>query len=164
MEINAAHLHLVVNHLPIFATLFAIPVLAWGIIANQPVLKKLALISFMIAGLSAVLAVQTGEGAEEVVESVPGVSEQVIHTHEEAAELAQWLAIGLGAAAIVAFFLVNRQHRYAASLMWVLLLFSLAVGSALVYTAYEGGKIMHPELSADRPSQTPNPDYEAEDE
>lgn len=155
MEINAAHIHLMVNHIPILATLFSIPILAWGIIANQPAVKKVALVGFIIAGLTAIIAVQSGERAEDIVESFPGVSEVVIHDHEEAAETAQLSTVILGVAAIAGLLMFNKQTRYSKHIVWFLLIYSLVVGSVLVYTAYLGGKIMHPELSGDGlPSQS----------
>ncbi|MFH5832660.1 hypothetical protein ACG2F4_15115 [Halalkalibaculum sp. DA3122] len=161
MDFNAAHIHLMVNHIPILATLFSIPILAWGIIANQPAIKKVALVGFIVAGLTAVVAVQSGERAEDIVESVPGVSEQAIHDHEEAAETAQWLAIVLGAVAVAAFVMTSKQIRYSKQIIWFLLIYSLAVGSMLGYTAYLGGKIMHPELTGDPP---PSQSMESEDD
>lgn len=151
MDINAAHLHLMINHVPILATFFSTAILVWGIAANQEAIKKVALIGFILAGLTAVIAVQSGEGAEDIVESVPGVSEDVIHEHEEAAETAQWLTIILGVTAIAGFFMMSRQARFTTLTLWLLLVYSLVVGSMLAYTAYLGGKIMHPELSGNPP-------------
>ena len=159
MELNGAHIHLMVNHIPILATLFSIPVLVWGIIANQPSIKKVALVGFIIAGLTAVIAVQSGNAAEEIVESMPGISEGFIEEHEEAAETAQWLAVVLGGLAITTFYVMRRQYRYAKYMVGLLLIYSVAVGAMLTYTAYLGGKIMHPELSGDRP---PSPYLEDE--
>ncbi|MCW9705713.1 hypothetical protein [Fodinibius salsisoli] len=154
MDINAAHLHLMVNHVPILATFFSMAILAWGMVVHQQAIKKVALVGFILAGLTAVIAVQSGERAEDIVESVPGVSEEVIHDHEEAAETAQWLTIILGVSAIVGLFMMSKQTRYSKHIIWFLLIYSLAVGSMLAYTAYLGGKIMHPELTNDGlPSQ-----------
>lgn len=163
MDINAAHLHLMVNHVPILATLFSTAILVWGIAANQQAIKKVALIGFILAGLTAVIAVQSGEGAEDIVESVPGVSEDVIHDHEEAAETAQWLTIILGVTAIAGFFMMSRQTRFSKLAIWFLLVYSLVVGSMLAYTAYLGGKIMHPELS-DAPPPSQGVDIEDQEE
>lgn len=147
MELNAAHIHLMVNHIPVLATLFSIPLLVWGMLTKQQAIKKVALVGFILAGLTVIVAVQSGESAEEIVESMPGVSEQVIHDHEEAAELAQWLTIILGIGGIGGFFLLSGKPKYAQQIMVVILLYSLIVGGMLVYTANLGGKIMHPELS-----------------
>lgn len=147
MEFNAAHIHLMVNHIPVLATLFSIPLFIWGMLRKQQTIKKVALVGFILAGLMVIVAVQSGESAEEIVESMPGVSEQLIHDHEEAAELAQWLTTILGVGAIGGFFLLSGNFKYSRQIMVVLLFYSLIVGGMLVYTANLGGKIMHPELS-----------------
>jgi len=154
MELNAAHIHLMVNHIPVLATLFSIPLLIWGMLTKQQAIKKVALVGFILAGLTVIVAVQSGESAEDIVESIPGVSEQVIHDHEEAAELAQWLTIILGIGAIGGFFLLSGNIKYARQIMVVLLFYSLIVGGMLIYTANLGGKIMHPELSDTTAVQT----------
>lgn len=154
MDLNAAHIHLMLNHIPVLATLFSIPLLIWGMVAQQQAIKKVALVGFIVAGLSVVAAVQSGEEAEDIVESLPGVSEQVIHDHEEAAELAQWLTIILGIGGIGGFFLLTGGLKYSRQIMLVLLVYSLIVGGMLIYTANLGGKIMHPELSDTTTVQT----------
>ena len=149
MDFNAAHIHLMVNHLPILATLFSIPILVWGIIANQQAIKKVALVGFIVAGLTAIVAVQSGESAEDIAESVPGVTEQAIHDHEEAAETTQWLAIILAVGAVTGYYLINKQNKYSKHVIWGLLIYSLVVGSMFIYTAYLGGNITHHELAGD---------------
>lgn len=160
---NAAHWHLVLNHIPVLATLFSIPILIWGMVANQPAIKKVALAGFIISALAVVAVVQSGEAAEDIAESVPGVIESTIHDHEEAAEITQWLTIILGAVSLFGFFMIGKMNKYSKQLIRILLVYSLVVGGMLVYTANLGGKIMHPELSntflPSQNGQTENEDH-----
>lgn len=161
MELNSAHLHLMFNHIPVLATLFSIPLLVWGILADQKIATKIALVGFILAGLSTILVVESGQRAEEIVESLPGVSEQIIEDHEHMAETTQWISIALGAISIFYFFAMERPINYKKLLVVALLVASLISGAMMAYTAYLGGKIMHPELSGDPPpSQQPGIELE----
>ena len=98
---NNAHLHLVVNHWPIIFPVVGVIVLLIGIFTKSEVSKRNAYIIFILGALSSVLAMATGEGAEEAVENLPGVAESLIKTHEEAAELFAGLSYVLGGAALL---------------------------------------------------------------
>jgi hypothetical protein len=83
---NNAHYHLVVNHLPIITPLLGALILLGGIILKNNTVRKTALLVFIFGSFTAFLAMYTGEGAEEVVEKIQGVSEDLIKNHEELAE------------------------------------------------------------------------------
>jgi len=106
--VNSAHLHLMVNHLPLFAALFSGVFLMVGLVRAQSALTKAGLVIAVVAGLGAFTAARTGEGAEEIVEELAGISEAAIEPHEEAAEAATLAAIGLGLFALAALLLPDR--------------------------------------------------------
>lgn len=143
---NGAYLHLIVNHIPVLLLLFSIPVLVWGLIRQNKEFIKLSLIGFIVVGIMAVVAVQTGESAEEVVEEIPTVSHDMIEAHEEAGEVAQWLAIALSLGGIGGLFLMKKENSMFKSYLWILMVFSLVTAGSFIYTASEGGKINHPEI------------------
>ena len=101
---NAAHLHLIVLHFPIAGAFLALPLLALALWRRgEAGTTYAAAIVLVIAAAGALVAVETGEGAEEVVEPLAGFSEPDLHEHEERGELALWVSIaagvlGLGAA------------------------------------------------------------------
>ena len=65
---NQAHLHLIVNHLPIVGSLFAAVLLAVGVFKASPVLTKAGLVAVLAAGLLCVPAQLTGEGAAAIAQ------------------------------------------------------------------------------------------------
>lgn len=144
---NAAHLHLVVNHLPVFAGLFGGLLLATGLLARKKLLADPGLVLAVIAALGAFLAVQTGERAEEVLEGYAGVSEATIHEHEEAAEIATAAAVVMGFLALTPLVLPGRA---AAPKRWAtvgaLTLTVLAFG-LVARAANLGGQVRHPEIA-----------------
>ena len=150
---NAAHYHLLINHVPILATFFSIAVMVWGIAAKSEAIKKVALVGFVVAGVFAIVAFQTGESAEDIVEDLPGVTHEMIEGHEESAGTAQWLTILLGVGGLAGLFMNSKSIKGLDKYLWLLLAYSLVVAASLGYTAYEGGQIRHTELR-ENPAET----------
>lgn len=164
---DAVHLHLIINHVPIFMTFVSIAVLLWGWIRSNNSIINLALVGFILAAVFSIVAVQSGEGAEEAVEHLAGVSEHLIHEHEEAAETANWIGILLGIAALGGLFI----QKYKASMLKLYLGFVLILGvisaGFYTYTGYEGGMIRHTEIRPDNTvqnTQTNAPETEEHEE
>jgi len=143
---NDAYLHLTINHFPIFSMLFGLLILGWGLWKKKDSIQKIAMVLFVLGAITSYIAVETGEGAEEVLEEyATSISHDAIHDHEEAAEIAMWFSLITGGLALVSLFVANYNLRYKNVLMGVLLVAALAAVGALIYTAYEGGQIRHPE-------------------
>ncbi len=143
---NNAHLHLLVNHVSLFAVFFGGAALAVAIFRKSPELKWSALGLFLLAGVFVWIASLTGEGAEELVEHLPGVEESLIHAHEEAGEWAQVATTILAALSAGFFFLVRARPRWAQKALWALLVVALWTSAVLARTAYLGGSIRHTEI------------------
>ena len=143
---NNTHLHLVVNHLPIIFPIVGIIILLIGVFIKSEVSKRNAYIVFILGALASVAAMATGEGAEEGVGHLAGVSESLIKTHEEAAELFARLSYVLGAVSLVA--LVSSFKNFTLSRFAPVAVGILAVVS--LYFAQEagrtGGEIRHTEI------------------
>lgn len=143
---NDAYLHLVINHLPVFSMLFGLLILIWGLIKSNTAIKKLAMVLFIVGAVGSYAAVETGEGAEDILEDfAPSISHDLIHDHEEAAEIAMWFSYVTGGLALLGIITTGKNLRYEKVLTGVLLIAALAAVGMLMYTAYEGGKIRHPE-------------------
>ena len=144
---NDAHLHLLFNHLPIVGSLIGLLILAAGIFFKQPMVRKTAFGVLVFSALVTLPAFFTGEGAEEIVEELPGISHNLIHEHEEAAELALWLSETLGILALIAFYLEHIQHKFSAMANFFTLIFSIGTFVSFAKTGNTGGEIHHPEIS-----------------
>ncbi|MGF2413625.1 MAG: hypothetical protein ACQUYJ_14940, partial [Ferruginibacter sp.] len=82
---SQVHLHLLITHLPVFGSILGAFVLGYGLWSKSSSTKMAAYFVFIISGIGAGIAYLTGEGAEEVVEEIQGVSESIIKLHEDAA-------------------------------------------------------------------------------
>ncbi|MBI5184869.1 MAG: hypothetical protein HZA01_03980 [Nitrospinae bacterium] len=142
---NAAHAHLLVNHLPVVGVLFAFLALVLSSIKKRDEMEWGALVLFVVVGIAVLPAYFSGEGAEKVVEHLPGVAEKLIENHEETAEAAAILTVITGLTALVGIFF--RQHR--TKVFLGLYLLSLITGGTLAYTAKLGGEIRHQEIRKD---------------
>lgn len=144
---NAAHLHLLINHLPILGSVFAIPLLMLALWRrSEPGTLYGAVLVLIVAAGGAVAADQTGEGAEEAVEDLPGVTESLIHQHEESAEVAVILALATAAVAIGATVLTARSGRVHPLATGILLSAALASSATMANVGWAGGQIRHTEV------------------
>jgi hypothetical protein len=146
---NGAHLHLLLNHMPILGSLFGLVLLLVAMVRRQPALVKAGLITLLIAAALAIPTNMTGEGAEEVVENYPGVTRALIHEHEEAAELAMWALELTGALALVSLLLLARGHARATLLTRLTLAGAFVSFGLMARAGNLGGQIMHPETRSD---------------
>src|SRR5512137_2579677 len=110
---NGAHLHLLINHIPVLGTIFGLALLALGVWKGSDELRKAAFGTFVIVALAAVATYLTGDPAEDVVKGLPGVSRPLISRHDDAAGIALAGAIVLGMLALAGliWFRGNRQIK-----------------------------------------------------
>jgi uncharacterized membrane protein len=144
---NGAHLHLVLNHVPVLGTIFGLALLGWGLFRRSDVLQRAALITCVVVALGAVPAYLTGEPAEDIIENIAPTVENAIEAHEEAA-LVSFIAVGvLGALALAALLLARTRFN---PTLAVYSAFATAVVTAalMAWTANLGGRIRHPELAS----------------
>ncbi|QXD15855.1 hypothetical protein GQ464_002585 [Rhodocaloribacter litoris] len=159
---NAAHLHLLVNHLPLFGILFGLPLLAFGWWRGRDGLVRLALIFFVVAGLGAAAAYFSGEEAEEIVEHLAGVSHEAVEAHEDAAYYAFLSAIVLGVLSLGALLAFRQDFpRWAAGVLSVL---ALGVFVLMARANNLGGQIRHPEIRDEQAAGARPPSYDEHDE
>lgn len=146
---NAAHLHLLVNHLPILGAFLSVPVLAvalWR--ARDRTAIGIAAMLLVLAAIGAGASLNTGEGAEEGVEGLPGVSEALIHEHEEKAELATGLSVVTALLALGALGLAVKRGEEGAprAVIGAVLLANLVTAGAMAGVGASGGVIRHTEI------------------
>lgn len=143
---NQAHLHLLLNHLPILGTLFGLLILVGGFLLKNDVVKRTALGLFVLSGVLAIPAYLTGEGAEEMVENLPSVTENLIEAHEDMANIFLWVVGALGLFSLATFYADIKSKKIASTLYAIT--FVAALGS-MVYAqrvGSSGGEIRHTEI------------------
>ena len=145
---NWAHVHLVLNHIPVLGTIFGLTLLGYAIIRRNDTLKKAALGTFVAIALLALPVYFTGEPAEEVVERAGGISKGMIEVHEEAALLSLIGVELLGLTALIALVTASRGRPVKTRATAAVLVLSLATTVLMARTANLGGQIHHQEIGA----------------
>ena len=141
------HLHLVLNHFPIIGTLIGTLFLLYGVIRKNQSLQNISIGCILAMALIAIPVFLTGEPAEENVENIPGISESVMETHEEAAELAFWVMEITGAISLISLIASKINKNAGQILIMVTLMASFISFGLMARTGYLGGKIRHSELN-----------------
>lgn len=161
---NAAHLHLALNHAPLFGLLFAVLALAWTLFRANATLGRAALVLLMLSGVLVLPIYLTGEEAEHVVEEQAGVSHDAIEVHEDAAFGAA-VAVGLLGLVALGLLVGFRRKPLPRSVTATVLVLTLAASAWIGYVANLGGQVSHPELRSDAAAQTlPAPGEAAHDD
>lgn len=160
---NSAHLHIILNHVPVIGIPFAAGLLLYGLLRKSEEVKKASLLAFVIIALLTIPTFLAGKAAEDMVEHLPGVSEQLIENHEGAALIGLIATLILGAVSLAGLVVSRRLARIARPLNILLLVLSLTVGGWLGRVANLGGKIRHPEIRGDAAVAAEEEEAETED-
>jgi beta-lactamase regulating signal transducer with metallopeptidase domain len=142
---SPVHMHLMLNHVPVVGAVFVLLLLALALGKRSSEIGKVAIGLTVAIGLLATVVFLTGEPAEEAVEHVAGVSETLIHQHEDAAGVALLVAGTLAVLGLATLWWYWRQQLPRA-VMHLALVAALALNAAMAWTAYLGGQIRHTEI------------------
>jgi uncharacterized membrane protein len=142
---TSVQLHLALTHVPVILSLVGLVMLVVAVLAKKASLKKTSFILIVIAGFATLPVFFSGEGAEEAVEHLPGVSEAIIERHEEVAKLAM-ISVAVGGMLALAALFTFRWALIARVLSLVVLVSTIFTAGLMVQTAHLGGKIRHTEL------------------
>ncbi len=141
------HIHLLITHLPIFGSILGALVLLHAIWSNSNSTKIASYNLFIISAIGAGIAFLTGEGAEEAVENIQGVSDNMVGSHEDFAMYALVSLILLGVVSMFAIYFSYKKLTLAKPASFVVLFISLISFGLVARTGYLGGQIRHTEIS-----------------
>ena len=142
---NGAHLHLILNHVPVFGLLFGLIILAVAQLRQNRDLAQTGMFALVAIAIITIPVYLTGEPAEEIVEHMPGFSEEILERHEWAALIAIFLTEIVGILALVGL-VVHRPPKEMPGWFLPTLLFLCLVAVGWVgWTSSIGGQISHEE-------------------
>ena len=149
---NVVHLHLVLNHSPLYTELFAFALLVIGLLARKQTLVTAGLVVAIIGALCAFAGGWTGEGSETILKNSPpiaGVDQKMIEPHAQAAGyfiIAAYVTAGLALISlIIGWRRAGGRFRWLDGLVALCVLVSFVAAGR---TALLGGRIHHPEVRA----------------
>jgi len=143
---NAANIHLYFNHFPIIGTIFCSLILICSRIWKNETVAKTGLYLFILTGLLAIPAFLSGEGAEDILESIGQKNESFIEHHEEIAETAFWVCEIATVLAIITLISIKRKMKFANLISMIVLLLGLVNAFLFYKVGNTGGDIRHTEV------------------
>ena len=150
---NQTHIHLLINHLPIFGSILGGLVLAHGLWTKSNQTKIAAYNVLIISAIGAVIAYLTGEAAEETVENIQGISKSMLDQHEDTSVFALVALIVLGVISLLGLFLTLKKSSFTKTIAVIALFISLISFGIIARTGYLGGQIRHTEINSANATQ-----------
>jgi uncharacterized membrane protein len=144
---NASQIHLALTHVPVILSVIGLVILIIALIRKNDTLTKTSFYIFLAAGLFALPVYFTGEGAEEVIEEFPGVSESVIGKHKQFASISLTIILICGVISLAALFLY-KYLQAARIIKYAVLIFAFGSAITMAQTAHLGGQIRHTEIAS----------------
>ena len=108
MELNPAHWHLIVNHIPLLGPFFLALLMTIGLVRRSREMIRVVLALTLLFPVATYIVTLTGEKAEHYVEDQTWFDEDRVHDHEERGEAALIASGVAGALALVALW-VSRK-------------------------------------------------------
>lgn len=143
---DGAHIHLLLNHIPILGSIFATPLFAYALIRQSDELKRLSLVILFLTALVTIPVFLSGEPAEEIVEKLAGVNEPIIKQHEDSAKLSLAFVLVTGVLSLIGMVLMRGKKEFARWFVLFALLVSAISAVLMARTANLGCQIRHTEI------------------
>ena len=145
---NLAHLHLLLNHIPIIGTIVGLGLFIASLAGKSEELKRASLMVLAGVALLSLPAFFSGVGAQGTIRKDAAIPASLIERHEGAAILALFFMEVTGALALVGLWRRDRlfSGKPLSLNLAVVLLFSLATAGLMARVGSTGGDIRHPEI------------------
>lgn len=143
---NGAHIHLLLNHVPVIGSFFTLLLFIYGLSVKSDSIKKAALLMMILSTLIGIPAYLSGEEAEDVVRNVAGINIEAAEAHEEMAHTAFRIMILTGSVALFTFFYKPKSKLISIRLIIINAILILATFILMARTGFKGGEIRHSEI------------------
>jgi uncharacterized membrane protein len=158
---NLAHLHILLNHIPIIGTLITLGVFLVSLVAGHDDMKQVSLALFSLIALLAIPTYLSGTGAQGALKESPEVSMTLIESHQGAALIAFIFMEITGAVSLMGLLRFNRNVKNpwtsgpARGTLLAVLLLALATSGLMAVAGNTGGDIRHTEILSNQEGQEP---------
>lgn len=145
-HITPAHLHVLVNHIPVIGLPIILILLLWGLVRREDAVLRAALIGTVLLAVGTWFADFTGDGAKDDIRRLAWVNKDVISDHEEAGDQTEIAAIATGVIALATLVLARAGRPLRRPLVLVTAALLLVSSLLAARAAWRGGKIRHDEF------------------
>jgi hypothetical protein len=149
---NGAQIHLLFNHVPVIGFPGAALALVWGWARKEESVKVFGAYLTTIVSVATTVAYFTGEDAEQVLKSLGEIPIQLIHLHEDTAEILFVVGLIAGFNALLVLPICRkwvtqiRGLKIQNVLFLCLLSLTVVLTAIAAVTAHQGGVIRHIEI------------------
>jgi hypothetical protein len=143
-----SHFHIILNHVPSIGLVIGLGFFVLGLLWNNDVMKRGALVVFTICGIVAVPTYVTGASSMWALTDPPltYISMAAINAHRD---MALWTLFALAATGVTAWIQLWRYRyiaRFTTNSMYLTLVFAVISLGLIAETGHRGGQINHPEI------------------
>jgi len=160
MNLNLAHVHLLLNHFPTVGMIVGLGLFVVAIMTKSDHLKRASLVIFFGIALLSIPTFASGTAAGLALAKAPEVSKAMIDTHETAAFEALGVMELTGALAWLGLWQYRRLSRFPMGTLAAVLITGFVTFGLMGRAASIGGDIRHPEIrdgTATEETATANP-------
>ena len=152
---NIAHIHIVINHLPIVGYFFSIFLITTSFyFRSQEGVIISAVLVMVISALGALAACFSGSPSIKQIAGLPGVGHKYISMHYSRAKIAVLFSCISGVIAVACGTVIIVSAAPVPIYCYALMMISSLITSfAMVFTGNAGGKIRHQEVRAEKTKQ-----------
>jgi len=152
---DLTHIHLLLNHFPTIGYIIGGGLFVLSLITKSDDLKRASLVVLLGISLISIPTYMSGNGAQDAIKSLPGVSQALIEAHEGAALVAMGFMLVTGAFAWLGLWQFRRLARVPNWNLAVILVLTVVTFSLMARASNLGGEIRHAEIRASQGSVTP---------
>jgi hypothetical protein len=145
-HITPAHLHVLINHIPIVGLPIILLLLAWGLARREDAVVRVALIGTLLLAVGTWFTDYTGDGAKDDIRHLAWANKAVITAHEDAGDQAEMVAIATGVVALATLVLARGGRPMRRPLVLVVLAMLIGSSVLVALAGWRGGKIRHDEF------------------
>jgi uncharacterized membrane protein len=143
---DLAHIHLLLNHFPTIGFLIGGGLFFVSLFLKGDDLKLSSLVVLLGIALISIPTYMSGNGAQDVIKSMPGISKTLIEAHEGAALVAMAFMLATGGLAWLALWQFRRLGHVPKWNLGVILALTVVTFALMTRASNLGGEIRHEEI------------------
>jgi hypothetical protein len=152
---DLTHTHLLLNHFPTIGSIIGGGLFLLALLMKSDDLKRASLVILLGIALISIPTYMSGNGAQQAIQSLPGVSKSLVETHEGAAMEALAFMQVAGAFAWLGLWQFRRLGHLPGWNAAVILVLTLVTFGLMARASNIGGEIRHAEIRASQETVTP---------
>lgn len=143
---NNAHLHIILNHLPLTFVMLGLTVMLCGFLFKSEIIQRIAFAVYFMAALFGFATFYTGEDARKHIAEMKGIDDHLITAHQETAYLFLMFLYILGILSFIGLWANWQKKPYSKIIAFLAVGCLMAVLYYAVQAGVTGGEIRHPEI------------------